>query len=88
MAKKAERKKRVGIPKDETAEQRTKRLTEFRVNRACANIEAIAPLAASPYTLTKEQKEEVLTTLAEAVRLVNVAFTTGVTAQAGFTLGK
>lgn len=86
MAKKQNRKKRVGIPKDETPEQRTKRLTEFRVNRACLSIESIAPLGGSPYTLSDSQKVDILTSLRKAIKLVDTAFTTGVAAQAGFEL--
>lgn len=86
MAKKTERKKRTGIPKDETPEQRTMRLLTFRLNRAVKDVRQLIPLAGSPYTTKDTQKAFVVDKLKAVVKSVEDAYLHGVTADTGIVI--
>lgn len=86
---KAERKKRVtNVPENETAEQKTKRLTNFRVSRAIKDIGSIRNLAGASYTLSLDQKAEILVALKAAIKSTESAFAGEAAAAVGFQLTK
>lgn len=87
MGKENKRKRRTKVPDNETPEQRTKRLTEFRVNRACKDILSLGQLAGAPYTLTKAHKAQILGMLKGTCDTVATAFETGVVTETSFRLG-
>lgn len=88
MAKANSRKQRSKVPENETAEQKTKRLAEFRVSRAVKDIGSIAALAGASYTLTKPQKEEIEIALDRAFQALDKAFKGETAAATGFSLTK
>ena len=88
MANEKKKKQRRTAPKDETTEQRTRRLTEFRVSRALKDIGSIRNLSGGSYTLSYDQKAEVIAALKAAVKSTENAFAGRVEAAVGFQLIK
>ena len=88
MVVNSKKKRKTVVPKDETPEQRTRRLASFRVSRAVKDIGSIANLAGASYTLTEPQRVEILAALKSAVGGVTKTFSGEVTTAAGFTLSK
>lgn len=88
MAEKNKKKRKAVAPPDETAEQRTKRLANFRVSRAIKDIGSIRNLAGASYTLSLDQKAEILVALKAAVKSTEDAFAGKASAAVGFQLSK
>lgn len=88
MVENKKKKKRTAISKDETPEQRTERLANFRVSRAVKDILAVSRLAGTGYTLTEPQKVEMLSALKASVTTVSNAFSGQAAAATGFKLSK
>lgn len=87
MAKNQKRKHRKGVPKDETPEQKTKRLAVVRMGKVIMGMKQLIQLAGKTYTLTDSQKVSILQELRKNVKAVDTAFTSGVTVQSDFELG-
>lgn len=88
MAENKKKKRKAVAPKDETAEQRTARLSNFRVSRAIKDIGSICNLAGANYTLSLDQKAEILVALKAAVKSTQDAFAGEAAAAVGFQLSK
>jgi len=88
MVENKKKKRKAVAPKDETPEQRTVRLANFRVSRAVKDITSIARLASSGYTLTEPQKIEILSCLKASVTTVSNAFSGTAASASGFSLSK
>lgn len=88
MAKAEKKKRQSKVPENETAEQRTRRLAIFRVSRAVKDISSVRSLAGASYTLTEEQKVEILAALKNAVSVLSKTFAGEKEAESGFQLSK
>jgi len=88
MVNNKKKKRKAVAPKDETPEQRTNRLANFRVSRVVKDINSVRMLAGSSYTLSLDQKAEILVAMKAAIEATESVFAGQAAAAVGFQLSK